>query len=42
MSKEPKLKNIIWAYIKHHYGEDEANNPTYDIETMAEFIELHW
>ena len=42
MEKEAKIENIIWAYIKHHYGEDEANNPAYDIEALAEYIEIYW
>ena len=33
------MKKIIYKWVKENYGESEADNPSWDIDLLAEHIE---
>lgn len=37
MNKE-RIKNTIYEWVKDNYGEAEANDPSWDIDGLAEAI----
>lgn len=38
MITKEKLQKYIYDYIATHFGKNEADDPCYDIEMMADYI----